>query len=139
VGIAQKYHLTRIYVLKRYFKNYNFFSQIRKIPQSWRNCMRYLIIKCMVQKRMSENFCYADLIRNFMVFIEPEAQSHKNSRNVQKPSIFCDIAEILSYRKNTPVNFVKAEKIRNSVLSTQKMCRLCPFCSLGQILQYLIS
>jgi hypothetical protein len=50
--------------------------------------MKYLIMKFMMQKRMPENFCFDDLIRNVMVFIEPEAQSHKNSRNVQKLSIF---------------------------------------------------
>jgi hypothetical protein len=37
--------------------------------------LRYLIIKFMVQTRMPEFFCFDDLIRNFMVLIEPEAQS----------------------------------------------------------------
>jgi hypothetical protein len=48
----------------------------------------------MVQKKVSENFCFDDLIRNFIVFIEPEAQSNKNSRNCQKLSKNY-IAEIL--------------------------------------------
>jgi hypothetical protein len=46
---------------------------------------------------MPENFCFDDLIRNFMVFIEPEAQSYKNSRNLKmfkNFQFFCDIAEI---------------------------------------------
>ena len=38
--------------------------------------MRYLIVKFMVHKRMPEKFCFVDLIRNFMVFIEPEAQPY---------------------------------------------------------------
>ena len=52
---------------------------------------------------MPENFCFDDLIRNFMFFIEPKAQSHKNSgipemsKNLQ---FFCDIAEKL-YSRNT--------------------------------------
>ena len=62
--------------------------------------MRYLIMKFMVQKRMPENFCFVDLIRNFMIFIEPEAQSHKNSRTLAMSrnfKFFCDIAKKLSY------------------------------------------
>jgi hypothetical protein len=70
--------------------------------------MRYLIIKFMVQKRMPENFYYDDFIINFMIFIEPEAQSHKNSRILEmfkNFQFFCDIAEKL-YSRNTilPVN-----------------------------------
>jgi hypothetical protein len=42
----------------------------------------------MEQKRMPENNFYDDLIINFMVFIEPGAQSHKNSRNFQKLFFF---------------------------------------------------
>ena len=62
--------------------------------------MRYLIVKFMVQKRMPEKFCFDDLIRNFMVFIEPEAQPYKNSRILEMSKnfqLFCDIAEKLSY------------------------------------------
>jgi hypothetical protein len=62
--------------------------------------MRYLIIKFMVQKRMPENFGFDDLIRNFMFFIETEAQSHKNSKILEMSKnlqFFCDVAEILSY------------------------------------------
>ena len=65
--------------------------------------MRYLIVKFMVQKRMPEKFCFDDLIRNFMVFIEPEAQPHKNSRILEMSKnfqLFCDIAEKL-YSRNT--------------------------------------
>ena len=60
--------------------------------------MRYLIIKFMVQKRMPENFCFDDLIRNFMFFIEPKAQSHKNSRILEMSKnlqFFCDIGYII--------------------------------------------
>jgi hypothetical protein len=60
--------------------------------------MRYLIIKFMVQKRMPANFCFYDLIINFMIFIKPEAQSHKNSRILEMSKnfqFFCDIAEKL--------------------------------------------
>jgi hypothetical protein len=52
---------------------------------------------------MPEIFCFDDLIINFMFFIEPKAQSHKNSgilemsKNLQ---FFCDIAEKL-YSRNT--------------------------------------
>jgi hypothetical protein len=62
--------------------------------------MRYLIVKFMVQKRMPEKFCFFDLIRNFMVFIQPEAQPYKNSKILEMSKnfqFFCDIAEILSY------------------------------------------
>jgi hypothetical protein len=67
--------------------------------------MKYFIMKFMMQNRMPENFCSDDLIRNIMVFIKPEAQSHKNSRTDQKLSIFCDIAEKL-YSRNTIVTMV---------------------------------
>jgi hypothetical protein len=52
---------------------------------------------------MPEKFCFDDLIRNFMVFIEPEAQPHKNSRILEMSKnfqLFCDIAEKL-YSRNT--------------------------------------
>jgi hypothetical protein len=65
--------------------------------------MRYLIIKFMEQKRMPEIFCFDDLIRNFMVFIEPEAQSRKNSGILEMSKnfqFFCNIAEKL-YSRNT--------------------------------------
>jgi hypothetical protein len=42
----------------------------------------------MMQKIMPENFCFDDLIRNVMVFIEPEAQSHKNSRILEMTKNF---------------------------------------------------
>ena len=57
----------------------------------------------MVQKIMPENFCFDHLIRNFMVFNKPKAQSHKNSRilkmfkNFQFFSSKNYIAEIPSY------------------------------------------
>jgi hypothetical protein len=50
--------------------------------------MRNLIIKFTEQKRMPENFCFDDLIRNFMVFIEPEAQSRENSRILEMSNNF---------------------------------------------------
>ena len=62
--------------------------------------MKYLIMKYMMQKRMPEIFCFDDLIRNVMVFIEPEAQSHKNSRILEMSKnlqFFCDIGYIISY------------------------------------------
>ena len=65
--------------------------------------MKYLIMKFMMQKRMPENFCFDDLIRNVMVFIEPEAQSNENSRILEMTKnfqFFCDIAEKL-YSRNT--------------------------------------
>ena len=45
-------------------------------------------MKFMMQNRMPENFCSDDLIRNVMVFIEPEAQSHKNSRIIEMTKNF---------------------------------------------------
>ena len=54
----------------------------------------YLIIQFMVQKRMLESFCFDDIIKNFMIFIEPEAQSHKNARILEISKnfqFFCDI------------------------------------------------
>ena len=65
--------------------------------------MRYLIVEFMVQKIMPEKFCFVDLIRNFMVFNEPEAQPYKNSRILKMSKnfqFFCDIAEKL-YSRNT--------------------------------------
>jgi hypothetical protein len=52
---------------------------------------------------MPENFCFDDLIRNVMVFIKLEAQSHKNSGILEMTKnfqFFCDIAEKL-YSRNT--------------------------------------
>ena len=48
-----------------------FFSNQKNTSKLAKLHMRYLIIKFMVQKRMPENFCFDDLIRNCMVFIEP--------------------------------------------------------------------
>jgi hypothetical protein len=54
----------------------------------------------MVQTRMPEIFGFDDLIRNFMVLNEPEAQSYNNSRILEMSKnfeFFCNIAELLSY------------------------------------------
>jgi hypothetical protein len=51
----------------------------------------------MVQTRMPEIFGFDDLIRNFMVVIEPKAQSHNNFRILEMSKIFqffCNIAEL---------------------------------------------
>ena len=58
----------------------------------------------MVQKRMLESFCFDDIIKNFMIFIEPEAQSHKNARILEISKnfqFFCDIVEKLSHPTHT--------------------------------------
>jgi hypothetical protein len=52
--------------------------------------MRYLIVKFMIQKIMPEKFCFDDLIRNFMVFIEPEAQPYKNVKHAQNTFLETD-------------------------------------------------
>ena len=75
-------------VLKNISKIIIFFSNQKNTSKLAKLHMRYLITKFMVQKRMPEKFCFDDLIRNFMVFIEPEAQPYKNSRNFQQLSIF---------------------------------------------------
>jgi hypothetical protein len=59
---------------------------------------------------MPEHFCFDDLIRNFMVFIEPEAQSRKNSGILEMSKnfqFFCDIAEKLSHQYDCIFAFFK--------------------------------
>ena len=57
----------------------------------------------MEQKRMPETFCFDDFFRNFIVFIQPETQSRKNSGILEMSKnfqFFCNIAEKL-YSRNT--------------------------------------
>ena len=51
----------------------------------------------MIQTRMPENFCFDDLIKNFMIKIKPEAKSHKNTRILEISKnfkFFCSKAEL---------------------------------------------
>jgi hypothetical protein len=54
----------------------------------------------MIQTRMPEIFGFDDLIKNFMVLTEPEAQFYNNSRILEMSKnfqSFCNKAELLSY------------------------------------------
>jgi hypothetical protein len=53
----------------------------------------------MVEKRMQWKYFFGELIRNFMIFIEPGAQSQKNSRIPEMSKnfqFFWNIADLLN-------------------------------------------
>ena len=74
--------------IKKLFQKLLFFSNQKNTSKLAKLHMKYLIMKFMMQKRMPENFCLDDLIINFMIFSEPEAQSHKNSRILEMSKNF---------------------------------------------------
>ena len=91
--------------LKKLFQKWLFFISNQKITSKLVKLhMRYLIVKFMVQKRMPEKFCFVDLIRNFMVFIEPKLNLIKILEMSKNFQFFCDIAEKL-YSRNTILPF----------------------------------